>query len=296
VLLDYQGRLLFCDLDQMQPLGPPQDAHPDPTEEYWSEQAFSPDGTLLVTAGSPDQSLKVWDVATRQLRATIPLPDIGWVQDLSYSPDGQLVLVAADHGVVAWHPGDTDATVFVATPAEFTISVKIDPTGRLVAIGMEKGSQVLDVATKRVVADNLRPTDTVVQTAAWSPDGHLLALGGQVGNVQVWDTSSWQPLGEVGGLEGWVYPLVFSPDSHLLLAGGIQKDAAVNVWTLDPSVWIQTACQLVGRNLSHEEWSQYVGNRPYQEVCPGMPIPATAAATPLPAVIPASPLAATPDV
>jgi hypothetical protein len=34
------------------------------------------------------------------------------------------------------------------------------------------------------------------------------------------------------------------------------------------SNWQERACQIAGRNLTTEEWQQYLGDREYRETCP----------------------------
>jgi hypothetical protein len=38
-----------------------------------------------------------------------------------------------------------------------------------------------------------------------------------------------------------------------------------------PAGWLAQACRFAGRELSPAEWALYVGDRPYQPVCPGAP-------------------------
>jgi hypothetical protein len=33
------------------------------------------------------------------------------------------------------------------------------------------------------------------------------------------------------------------------------------------------ACRIANRNLTREEWRQYLGDLPYQPICPGLPVP-----------------------
>ena len=48
---------------------------------------------------------------------------------------------------------------------------------------------------------------------------------------------------------------------------------AVHTYDLDHASWVARACDLVGRNPTRDEWARYVGDEPYQAVCPKLPAP-----------------------
>jgi len=44
------------------------------------------------------------------------------------------------------------------------------------------------------------------------------------------------------------------------------------LWEVDPAVWRQRACAIVGRNLSRDEWKLYLPPRtPYRATCAEWP-------------------------
>jgi hypothetical protein len=47
-------------------------------------------------------------------------------------------------------------------------------------------------------------------------------------------------------------------------------DGHVYRWKTDPDRALGFACQMAGRNLTEDEWAQFLPAQPYREVCPGL--------------------------
>src|SRR4051812_41113999 len=59
-----------------------------------------------------------------------------------------------------------------------------------------------------------------VRAMAYSPDGRLLAAGGDDMKVRLWDLASGELLFTLSQHTDWVRALAFSPDGQLLASGG----------------------------------------------------------------------------
>jgi len=104
---------------------------------------------------------------------------------------------------------------------------------------------------------------------AMTPDLGWIAVGGKDGQIRVWE---WQkPKSKPAILEGHKGPvrtLAFGPDGRWLASGG--EDHVLRLWLHHPNDedLMTLACQRASRNLTPEEWRQYLGKRPYRETCP----------------------------
>jgi WD40 repeat protein len=109
----------------------------------------------------------------------------------------------------------------------------------------------------------------VVDSVSFSPNGLRLVSGSRDGSLRVWDLHHpGAPPTLLQGHAGEIRLVAFAPDSvHLASAG---TDGTVRLW----SIWSAMAdslCTRVSRNLSNNEWLQYVGEGiPYERTCPAL--------------------------
>ena len=63
--------------------------------------------------------------------------------------------------------------------------------------------------------------------------------------------------------------MALSPDGRSLLIGSF--DDTASRWRLDAQPWAG-ACRMANRNLDGAEWQHFMGDQPYHEICPGLPV------------------------
>ena len=195
---------------------------------------FSANGRQIATSGS-DSTLRVWDANTGEQVQTLQSPKSG-VGNLNVSPDSQhIYATVGDFSVAGWSL--TDGKL------EQVLEGCAFNTSNLTSFGMDFVNQ--RVATHRdgqIVARSLLPlhdelllsghTDTV-NTAAFSPDSHLLATGSGNWNVSIdnraiiWDVTTGRRLIVLEGHRGPVNALVFLSDGERILTGSADGTAAL---------------------------------------------------------------------
>jgi WD40 repeat protein len=108
---------------------------------------ISPDGTLLVTAGITDRSVRIWDAASGAPRGELLRTGSG-VTDLAFSPDGTTLAVAQGDGIAAlWGVAPPREQGSVRAQGRGFQSVAFSSDGRLLATGgMDGAVRFWDVA------------------------------------------------------------------------------------------------------------------------------------------------------
>jgi hypothetical protein len=147
----------------------------DPGDGVLSGMAFSPNGSILATAGGLNGPAYLWDVATGKLTATLTDPNGQGPDALAISPDSKLLASADgnDH-VYLWDIAARKLiTTFASPNAGAPYAVAFSPDGTLLATG-EGGNQVdvWDVATGRLSRKILGLVP--ISGVTFSPDGKLL--------------------------------------------------------------------------------------------------------------------------
>jgi WD40 repeat protein len=107
-------------------------------------------------------------------------------------------------------------------------------------------------------------------------DGTLLVTASQSSQARLWDLEAASPLGAAlpdPGL-GWVAGGQFQPFPALSSDGQYLAMTGANgtvLWSLDPQLWRDRACQIAGRNMTQNEWINVMGRSPYRATCARWP-------------------------
>ncbi len=190
-------------------------------------------GTGLLAAGTAEGTVRLWDVATGEIRRTLT-PTSGYlhvpVQEVAFSPDA--AALATYSGV----EGGTVQVWDVASGKSRTIggaswvsSVAFSPDGAILAIADVSGGVTLwDVATGEDRGSIASEPSGGALSIAFSPDGAILATGDGRGHVQLWEVLAGEIHRTLTGHTASLTSLDFSPDGGLLVTGS--EDGTARLW------------------------------------------------------------------
>ena len=199
--------------------------------------AFDRHGRVLAT-GSDDGIVNLWEVGSwRLLKSLYKSPDISACYTLAFSPaqdvlacggDRSVILIDITSGEIRHRLRGEDAST------EITFQVVFDPTGVMVAAVYALSDQVrLWDASDGSLLATLTGHKGMPTTAAFAPDGRLLATSGHDGAIKIWDPHSSELVRTLEGHAGTVRSVSFLADGRLLASKG--RDGAVRLW--DCATW-----------------------------------------------------------
>jgi WD40 repeat protein len=190
--------------------------------------ALSSDGRQLAMVGRKDTDLYLYSLDGSQQHRRWPISL--WGNGVSFSPDGQRVVVASQVPLskIQVFSADTGAVLNTlrgcpGSPHQLAHS----PDGALVAgAGNARGATLWDGIT----GEKVRVLDTGKESTCidFSPDGRLLAIG-QIDGVQLWDPRSGAFRLALSSHGDGGQTVAFSADSRLLALGG-GVEGSVHVW------------------------------------------------------------------
>jgi WD40 repeat protein len=288
-----EGKVRLFDAASGTALGSPLDGG---RSAVW-QLAFSPDGRLLAVAVDPNGvdvfisqrkgEVQVWDVESRRRTGPAIIPGAGSVFSVAFNYDGTLLATGSPGQLDLWD---------VATHARHGKPMKVaddgvfgvafDPSGRLVAEGGAIGPvRVWRVADQRPAYPPLSGPTGLYTVTAFDPAGSFLATTSIRGGTRLWQPTTGLGYGgelvaspRPGSVKTFDIPPIpargtaFSPDGKLLAVAGVETRAML--WDVDPAVWRQRACAIVGRNLTRDEWNLHLPpEAPYRATCSEWPTP-----------------------
>jgi WD40 repeat protein len=228
--------------------------------------ALSQDGKTVAVAAA--DGLQLWATATGQ-RIGRPLAAAGPPTAVAFGPDGTTLATADGDGTVRlWDVATQQEQGPALAVGTGTTALAFSPDGTTLATADGDGTvRLWDVATQQQIGAPMTAGAQPVHAVAFSPDGTTLATADGDGTVRLWDVATQQQIGApmTAGAQP-VHAVAFGPGGATLVTA---DDGTVRTWDVSfPGGLAAAACGIAEQSLTRQQWADYAGTQPFQQVCP----------------------------
>jgi WD40 repeat protein len=225
---------------------------------------FSPDGQYLATA-SGDYTARVWEVASSREVRRLLHDDLVWA--VTFSPDGSYLATASMDGMARVWEVASGREIARLSHGRNVVAVAFSSDGRFMATASsDSTARVWETINGREVARLVH--ERSVKAIVFSPDDQYVATASADHHARVWAAASGREVTRLAH-GGTVWTVAFSPNGRYLATAS--ADHTTRVWLWRPEDLIAAACTRLTRNLTLEEWRQYLGDEPYRKTCTDVP-------------------------
>jgi len=232
---------------------------------YWI--GFSPSSLYLASVGR-DKAVIVWRVADgTQLQR---LAHDGAVKAARFHPNEKLLATfGEDIETRAWDLSSGAELWRVPVESYGDAGVIFDPSSGTMIVGGSDGAiRWWDIADRSLRFSIPSGSSGVFAMAASADRRFLVTLGND--EARAWEFATGRLLKRIPYTH--TGSLAMSPDGKSFAATGreLTMDRVIEVMRIQPEDPVAAACAKLTRNLTRNEWQEYLGAQPYRRTCPGI--------------------------
>jgi WD40 repeat protein len=251
------------------------------TDQAYGQWHFSPGGRWLVVLIDP-QNIVLFDTHDWKKKPVVLFENETNSFPPVFSSNEEWLMMDGGETIYLWKlqsPSHQRLTLRYTGNPNF---IYFSPDNRWLVIGVyDTTVQVWDMKDLKKSPTFLRGQTSVIHALKFDPDGRWLAVSSQDRSIRIWNAQDWNQTPIILYMEeraqGFDYgpALEFSPTGRWLAA--TDYTSLTQIWDMDLDVLAALACNLVARNFTPEEWTQYFSGQDYpadQEsaTCPQWPL------------------------
>ncbi|MCA9998971.1 MAG: WD40 repeat domain-containing protein [Anaerolineales bacterium] len=154
---------------------------------------------------------------------------------LAWSPDGQYLYVGTkDQGLFGFDANSQELIFQSGGEGLQVQAIAMNPDGKTLAVGLgnDNSIRLVSAQTGDLLATIWPAHENWPQALAFSPDGSILASGGDDGQIFLWDGHTGDLIKRLFQGEFWVWGLAFSPNGENLIAS-FDAESTFRIWNID---------------------------------------------------------------
>ena len=190
-----------------------------PTFDQVAGIAFSPDGSQLAAACTRD-SLRIWNVASREIVKEFPVTPASERACVTFSPDGSsIALNCWDDSVCVYDTINGRCKLTLRGHSGKAWEVAFGPSGERIALATSAGIVYVHQTTSEQGTGIFRGHENRVVDLSFLAATTLLASASRDGTVRIWDVVAGRELHVLGRFDEPFHCVCSSPDGTTVAAG-----------------------------------------------------------------------------
>jgi WD40 repeat protein/sugar lactone lactonase YvrE len=194
---------------------------------------FFSSNTLLASA-SGDKSIKIWNVTTGHIVATMTNHTSG-VLTLAVSPDNNILISGSfDKTIKIWNLTSFSLIKTLSVHTDFVRGIAISPNGEyFVSVSYDKRVILWNAKTYTELSRMLKHTGKIY-SVAFNPDNSEFATGDDSGMIYVWNVNSRKATWQLQNHTGIIQSLRYSSDGTFIISAG--SDKKIHLWSISSQI------------------------------------------------------------
>lgn len=206
--------------------------------------AFSPNGKILASGGSPNPIIQLWELETGSKLTTFKLAERhDSVTALAFSKDNTTLMSLDKFGDIIRWDIVTGSKLSDTKNVDTYKAVALSQNGSTLATGDQRGSQIhlwnTTTGRRRMTLnghagffeEDQDEREVDIRALAFTQDEKILVSGSEDKTVMLWNTQNGAERATLRGHEGWITAVAFSIDGKTVASG--DTNGVIKVWDVN---------------------------------------------------------------